>query len=249
MATKKLGVMAARPNIHPSAIIGDGVQLGSDVTVGPFAVILGPTVIGDRVWIGPGAVIGTPPEVSSLTQNAAWAGDLEHQGVQIGDDTVIRELATIHQGSLRTTRVGARSWILNSCYIAHDCLIGDDVTLSAGTRLGGHVQVGDLANLGMNSVVHQRRVIGAGAMVGMGTPISRDVPPFVKAYGNPPRVRGVNAFVLKRLGVDEARIDALSAAILEGDVRGLLDGPAGEAVRAWADLRSTGSLSMMEALV
>lgn len=248
MATKKLGVMAARPNIHASAIIGDEVQLGVDVTIGPFAVLLGPAVIGDRVWIGPGAVIGTPPEVSSLPQNAAWAADIAHHGVQVGEDSVIRELATIHQGSLRTTRVGARSWILNSCYIAHDCVVGDDVTLSAGTRLGGHVQVGDLANLGMNSVVHQRRVIGAGAMVGMGTPISRDVPPFVKAYGNPPRVRGVNVFALTRLGVDEAFIDSLSAGILKGDVAGLLDGPAGNAVRPWAELRSRGNLTMMESL-
>lgn len=239
--------MVARPNIHASAIIGDGVQLGADVTIGPGAVILGPTSIGDRVWIGPGAVIGTPPEISSLPQNAAWAGELEHRGVEIGDDTVIRELSTIHQGSLRTTRVGARSWILNSCYIAHDCLVGDGVTLSAGTRLGGHVHVGDFANLGMNSVVHQRRVIGAGAMVGMGTPISRDVPPFAKAYGNPARIHGLNDFALRRLGVSDEEIDGFRAAILRGDVTGLLDGPAGEAVRPWVELQSADGLSMMAA--
>lgn len=240
--------MAARPNIHPSAIIGDGVRLGADVKIGPSAVILGPAVIGDRVWIGPGVVIGTPPEISTLTQNAAWAGELDHKGVEIGDDTVIRELSTIHQGSLRTTRVGARTWVLNSCYIAHDCLVGDGVTLSAGTRLGGHVQVGDYANLGMNSVVHQRRVIGAGAMVGMGTPISRDVPPFAKAYGSPPRVHGVNEYALKRLGVSKAQIEQLHDAILDGDVRGLLDGPVADAVRPWAELSSRGSLSMMASL-
>jgi UDP-N-acetylglucosamine acyltransferase len=237
--------MAARPLIHPSAVIGDGVRLGVDVKIGPAAVILGPAVIGDRVWIGPGVVIGTPPEISTLAQNAAWAGDLDHKGVEVGRDTVIRELSTIHQGSLRPTRVGAGTWVLNSCYIAHDCTVGDHVTLSAGTRLGGHVQVGDYANLGMNTVVHQRRIIGGGAMVGMGTPISRDVPPFAKAYGNPPRVHGVNEYALKRLGVSVTMIERLRDAILDGDVSGLLDGPAAETVRPWAELRSRGSLSTM----
>ena len=224
------------------------MRLGADVKVGPAAVILGPAVIGDRVWIGPGVVIGTPPEISALPQNAAWAGELEYKGVEIGDDTVIRELSTVHQGSARATRIGARSWILNSCYIAHDCLVGDGVTLSAGTRLGGYVQIGDYANLGMNSVVHQRRIVGAGAMIGMGTPISRDVPPFAKAYGNPARIHGVNDYVLKRLGVSDEVMDTLRGALVEGDVRGLLDGPVGASVLAWAQMRSAGSLTMMASL-
>jgi UDP-N-acetylglucosamine acyltransferase len=237
--------MAARPRIHPSAFIGDGVRLGVDVTVGPSAVLLGPATIGDRVWIGPGVVIGTPPEISSLPQTAGWVDEQDYRGVEIGEDTVIRELSTIHQGSVRTTRVGARTWVLNSCYIAHDCLVGDAVTLSAGTRLGGHVEIGDHANLGMNSVVHQRRIIGAGAMIGMGTPISRDVPPFAKAYGNPPRVRGVNEYALKKLGVGAAEIERLRTGIHDGDVTALLDGPVAESVRPWARLRSGGALAMM----
>ena len=237
--------MAARPTIHTSAIIGPGVELGVDVTVGPAAVILGPAVIGDRAWIGPGVILGTPPEVSTLVQNRAWDGDLDHRGIDIGDDVVIREHSTVHQGTMRTTRVGARSWLLNASYVAHDCLVGEGVVLSSGTRLGGHVEVGDHANLGMNSAVHQRRIVGAGAMIGMSTPVNRDVPPFTKAYGNPARVRGVNDYALRKLGVEAVAIDVARGAILEGDVTALLATPAGDAVRAWAERREGGALSMM----
>jgi len=202
--------------IHPSAVIGEGVELGDDVRVGPFAVLLGPLVIGDRVWIGGGAQLGGPPEISSLRQNTAWTGDLDHAGVRIGDDAVIRENVVIHQGSRRTTTVGARSWILNTAYLAHDVVVGDDVTVSAGVTVGGHARIGDRANIGMNAAVHQGRVIGPVAMVGMATPVSRDVPPFAKAYGTPPRVRGVNAVGLSRMGHPPEVANALEEAFRTG---------------------------------
>ncbi|WP_217136064.1 acyl-ACP--UDP-N- acetylglucosamine O-acyltransferase [Leucobacter chinensis] len=196
--------------ISPLAFIGDGVTLGADVTVGPYAVILGPCTIGDGVWIGPGAQIGAPPEISSLPQNAAWSGDLLHAGVVIGDRTVIREGAVVHQGSHRSTTIGSDCWVLNRAYLAHDVLVGDATTISAGVSIGGHCTIGSRANLGMNASVHQRRVIASGAMVGMGTPVTADVPPFAKAYGSPARVAGVNAVGLQRLGI----IDEVAASLL-----------------------------------
>lgn len=210
----------ARPNdsssIHPSAVIGDGVELGTGVAIGPHAVVLGPARVGDRCWIGPGVVIGTPPEVSSLHQSRGWDGELDHAGVEIGEDTVVRELSTIHQGSARTTSVGARCWLLNRCYVAHDVQVGDDVTLSAGVSVGGHVRIGRRANLGMNASVHQRRLVGPGVMVGMGAVVTRDLPPFALAYGSPAHVRGVNAVGLQRAGHDPSLTEALAGAYADG---------------------------------
>lgn len=222
--------------VHPTAFVGDDVVLGADVTVGPGAVLLGPLSVGDRTWIGPNAVIGTPPEMSDLPQNAAWSGDTQHAGVVIGDDVVIRELATIHQGSHRPTTVGSASWILNSAYIAHDAIVGSHVTLSSGVRLGGHVVVGDHANLGMNATVHQRRIVGAGAMIGMSTPVTSDVPPFAKAFGSPVRVRGANVYVLRRLGVAESTVAEIVQQLEsdDADLEGLIDDPLiGDWVRSW----------------
>lgn len=207
--------------VSPLAFIGDGVILGAGVTVGPGAVILGPCTVEDGVWIGPGAQIGAPPEMTDQPQNAAWSGALAHAGVRICRDAVIREGAVIHQGSYRETTVGAASWVLNRAYLAHDVRLGSHATVSAGTSIGGHCVIGDYVNIGMNATVHQRTFIGAGCMIGMGTPVTRDLPPHVKAYGSPLRIQGVNTVGLERRDVPGEAITALSQAYLSGDL--LLD--------------------------
>jgi UDP-N-acetylglucosamine acyltransferase len=198
-------------SVHPTAVVTDGVELGVDVAVGPHAVLLGPCRVGDGVQIGPGCVIGTPPELVTARQNLAWNADPAHHGVEIGAGTVVREMCSIQQGAFAPTSIGAGCWLLTRTYVAHDCVLGDGVTTSAGVALGGHVQVGPGANLGMNAVVHQRRVVGPSAMVGMSAVVTRDVPPFALAYGNPARVRGANAVAMRRRGVAVEEIEALDA--------------------------------------
>lgn len=212
--------------ISPLAFIGEGVEIGENVKIGPGAVILGPCVIEDGVWIGPGSQIGAPPEMTDQVQNAAWTGELAHAGVRIGKGAVIREGAVIHQGSYRATTVGAGSWVLNRVYLAHDVLLGENATVSAGVSIGGHCVIGDRVNIGMNASIHQRTFIGAGCMVGMGTPVARDLPPYVKAFGSPLRIRGVNSIGMQRQGVEDGQIAALHAAYAAGDL--LLDATAVE---------------------
>jgi UDP-N-acetylglucosamine acyltransferase len=240
--------------IHQLAFVGEGVIVGDNVTIGPGAVVLGPCVIEDNVWIGPGAQIGAPPEMSSLVQNAAWDGDIQHAGVRIGAHAVVREGAVIHQGTYRETTVGARSWVLNRAYLAHDVVLGEDATVSAGVSIGGHCVLGDRVNIGMNAVIHQRRVISHGAMVGMGTPVTRDVPPFAKVYGSPPRLLGVNAVGLERAGKPAKLADALlahySAGELFSDLQTL---PAdveslGDELRWWQDQHPSAPLAGLQAL-
>ena len=204
--------------IHPTAVVTDDVELGERVVLGPHAVVLGPCRIGDDVQVGPGCVIGSPPELTSARQNLAWAGDPAHFGVEIGAGTVVRELSTIQQGAFATTRIGAGCWLLTRTYIAHDCVLGDEVTTSAGVTLGGHVRIGDGANLGMNATVHQRRVVGPGTMIGMSAVVTRDVPPFAKAYGSPARVRAANTVGAGRRGVAPPAVDELDRAYRTGAV-------------------------------
>lgn len=197
--------------IHPTAVIGPGVRLGEGVSVGPHAVLTGPLVVGDRVWIGAGTTIGAPPEITSARHNLAWDGDLDHAGVVVEDDAVIRELVVVHQGSRRATTVGAGSWLLNRCYLAHDVALGPGVTISAGVSIGGHATIREGANLGMNATVHQGRHVGDRAMVGMGAAVARDVPPFAKVLGVPLRLRGINAVGMRRAGLPVETIAAVQA--------------------------------------
>ena len=209
--------MTTPAKIHESAFVGPGVELGDNVVVGPGAVILGPCIIEDSVYIAAGAQIGAPPEMSTLPQNAAWDGALDHAGVRICQGAVIRESVVIHQGTYRETTVGEGSWVLNRAYLAHDVLLGANSTVSARVSIGGHCVIGDCVNIGMNASVHQRRIVGFGAMVGMGTPLSYDVPPFAKAYGSPSRMHGVNSVGMDRAGLTSEQAAQLTEAYVQGD--------------------------------
>lgn len=223
-------------DIHPTAVVSGDVQLGSGNTIGPFAVVTGPVVIGDGNWIGAGVVIGAPPEVRSWPHPTVDAPSTAG-GVVIGHRNVIREHAQIHQGWKAQTVIGDDAFIMNQCYIAHDGRLGDGVTLASSVLLAGHVQIGDGANLGLGTAVHQFRRIGRGAMIGMSSVVTRDLPPYAKAFGSPAKVQGANVIGMERSGVDAELVAALAAlysgASSVADADGLSDSAIRDEVLAW----------------
>jgi UDP-N-acetylglucosamine acyltransferase len=210
-------------SIHHSAVIGANVRLGTNNVIGPGAVLAGNTTLGDDNWIGANVVIGGPPEVRGFPHTADWIDAAEGLGVSIGSRCVIREGSQIHAGWHEQTVLGDDAFIMNQCYIAHDCQLGSFVTTASNVAMGGHVHVGDRANLGLGTVVHQRRTVGAYAMVGMGSVVSRDVPAFVKAYGNPCRIKGTNTVGMERNGFSDEAVAAVVAAVEAGDLSVLAD--------------------------
>jgi UDP-N-acetylglucosamine acyltransferase len=221
--------------IHPTAVITGDVQLGSGNTIGAFAVITGPVVLGDDNWIGTGTVIGPPPEVRSWVHPTDAEAPSSGNGIRIGNRNIIREYAQIHQGWKGETTVGDDAFIMNQVYIAHDCAIGDGATLASSVLLAGHVRIEAGANLGLGTAVHQFRTVGRGAMIGMSSAVTRDIPAFAKAYGNPAVVRGVNAIGMERSGQDARLIELLTAAYAHQDVDldDVVDDALRAQVRAW----------------
>jgi UDP-N-acetylglucosamine acyltransferase len=203
-------------DIHPTAIIGPGVELGRDNVVAPYAVVLGPCRIGDRNWIGPHVAIGTPAQIRGGAHIASWEAPDDPPGVVIGDDNIIREFVTIHQPTEDTTAIGNHCYLMSYAHVPHDATLSDGVTLSNAAQIGGHAQFGAGANIGLGAMVHQRAIIGAGAMIGMGAIVTKDIPPFAVAYGNPARVAGVNAVGLRRAGYDEGVIEAVARHLNDG---------------------------------
>lgn len=204
-------------NIHPTAIIGDQVELGSSNTVGPYVVITGNTIIGDNNWIGPHTSIGGPAEIRDADLPHEWeSGD--HQGtITIGSNNVIRDSCVFHAGFYKGTRISDQCYIMNQTYIAHDCDVGAQSTLSSNVALGGHVVIQSGANLGMGTLVHQRRIVGSLSIVGMGSIVTRDVMPFSKAYGNPCRIRGANAIGMERNGFTEEEIKQVTQLLVNNE--------------------------------
>lgn len=193
--------------IHPTAIIADTVTLGEGNTIGPYAIIAGTVRMGNGNWVGPHASIGTPAQMRG-GPHPAWDETDEH-GIDIGSGNVIREAATIHSGSERTTFVGDNCYLMTGSHVPHDAIISDGVTLANNVHLGGHTWIGEQANLGLGVQVHQRSTIGGGAMIGMNATVTRPIPPFSLAVGTPARVRGANVRGLERLGLDPLTVEAL----------------------------------------
>lgn len=67
-------------------------------------------------------------------------------------------------------------------YVGHDCEIGDFVTFAPGVKCNGNVRIEQNVYVGTGAILKQGKpgkplVIGEGAVIGMGTIISKDVQP------------------------------------------------------------------------
>jgi UDP-N-acetylglucosamine acyltransferase len=134
--------------------------------------------------------------------------------VEIGDDTSIREYATVNRGTAHsvTTTVGKHCFLMSYVHLAHDCHLGDHIIISNGTQLAGHVTVEDRAIISGLCAVHQFARVGRHSFIGGCSRVSQDVPPFVRAVGNPVRLFGLNSVGLQRSGFDEPVVRELKRA-------------------------------------
>jgi UDP-N-acetylglucosamine acyltransferase len=210
--------------IHPSALIDASAELGAGVSVGPFAIV-GPRVtVGDRCRIGPRAtltrnvrlaedvIIGDGSILGGDPQDLKYDG--EETWVEVGQGTIIREYSTINRATSATykTTVGARCFIMTYVHLAHDCHVGDDVVIANATQCAGHVTIHDRAILSGLNAVHQFVTIGTYAFVGGGSRVNQDIPPYVKAVGNPMELYGLNSIGLQRAGFSGETVAALKRA-------------------------------------
>ena len=197
--------MSKTTEIHPSAVVSAGADLGSGVKIGPYSVIGahvaigqntvidshvvidGHTQIGENNKIFPFVSIGMPP------QDVGYRG--EDTRVLIGNDNIIREYVTIHRATTKEqwqTVIGNENYIMAYAHIAHDCHLGKGVIMSNVATLGGHIRIGDYAILGGLVAVHQFVRIGAYAFLGGKSGVDRDVPPFMITAGPRAKLYGVN---------------------------------------------------------
>ncbi len=211
--------------IHSTAVIADGAELGVDVTIGPHTII-GPSVhIGDRTRVGPQVVIdgvtriGEENVIVGQASLGAAPQDISYRGeptlLEIGDGNMIREFVTINRGTVKggaRTSIGSGCLLMACSHVAHDCDLRDGVILANNVLLAGHVLVGKRANLSGAAAAHHFCTIGEYAYVGGLSRVVQDVPPFMIVEGHPSRVRGVNIVGLQRADVPEEDIEAVRTA-------------------------------------
>ena len=212
--------------IHPSAIVENGAQIGADVTIGPFChigpnvrladgvqlhshvVVTGDTQIGPQTVIFPFAVIGGIP------QDLKFGG--EETRLIIGARNRIREHVTINtgtEGGGGVTQIGDDCLIMAGAHVAHDCHVGNRVILVNNSALAGHCVIEDDVIIGGLCGVHQFVRIGQGAIIGAVTMVTNDVLPYGLVQAPRGQLDGLNLVGLKRRGVARADITALRSAL------------------------------------
>ena len=199
----KIGTTAT---IEPFCYIAENVEIGEGTWIGPHVTILDYVKIGKNCKIFPGAVIGAIP------QDLKFAGEISR--VEIGDNTTIRECATVNRGTAFSgkalTKIGNNCMIMSYVHVAHDCRIGDNVILVSYVGLAGETNVDDYAIIGGHSAAHQFSNIGAHAMVSGVSSIFKDVPPYVLAGHRPLAFYNLNIVGLRRRGFSNDQIQQIS---------------------------------------
>ena len=211
--------------IHTTALVDPRAELDLDVEVGPYSII-GPKVkigkgtrINSHVVVEGNTTIGEGNHIFQFSTIGSVPQDLKYKGEEsqliIGSYNVIREFASLNPGTSgggMLTRIGDRNLMMMYCHIAHDCIIGSHSVIANGATLGGHVIIEDYVIAGGLVGVHQFVRVGTGSILGAGSMVSKDIPPYCNATGDRVRLRGLNLEGLRRRGFSRDRIDALKKA-------------------------------------
>lgn len=208
--------------IHPTAIVDPKAELADGVQIGPYCIVEGDVKIGEGTSVAHHAFIANGARIGKqcVVHHSAVVGnvpqDLKFNGsektyAEVGDETTIREFATIHRATIHqykgnagthdgVTRIGSRCLIMAYAHIAHDCSIGDNVILSNAVQVAGHCTVESFVTVGGLTGLHQFSMVGAYSMVGATLLVSKDVPPYALIGSEPTRFIGINRIGLERRG-------------------------------------------------
>lgn len=211
--------------IHTTALVDPRAELELDVEVGPYSIV-GPKVkigkgtrIKSHVVVEGNTTIGEGNHIFQFSTIGSVPQDLKYKGEEsqliIGSYNVIREFASLNPGTSgggMLTRIGDRNLMMMYCHIAHDCIIGSHSVIANGATLGGHVIIEDYVIAGGLVGVHQFVRVGTGSILGAGSMVSKDIPPYCNATGDRVRLRGLNLEGLRRRGFSRDQIDALKKA-------------------------------------
>ncbi|KIM10081.1 MAG: UDP-N-acetylglucosamine acyltransferase [Sulfuricurvum sp. PC08-66] len=214
--------------ISPLALIEEGATIGKNVSIAPHVFVSKDAVIGEGTTIAQGAciygktTIGAYNEIFSYAVLGSIPQDLKYAGEEveliIGDHNKIREFTLFNPGTAgggSVTRIGSHNLFMGYTHVGHDAQIGDYCILANAATLGGHVELGNRVVIGGLSGIHQFCKLGDFAMLGAGSLLTQDMPPYTLAEGGRAVLRGLNLNGLRRHIEDKESINALKVAYRE----------------------------------
>lgn len=208
MGIHPTAVIDAKAEIDPSADIGPyaivegNVKIHANVRVYAHAYLTGWTDIAEDCEVHPFAVVG------HLPQDFHFQGDKSY--CRIGPRTIIREHASVHRSAHAEgeTIIGADCKLLCGTHVGHDVVLGDNVTLIPYAAVAGHSEIRDRVIISNGAGIHQFCRVGQLAMIGGGSLITQDIPPFLLTVGRG-ELKGVNVIGMRRASLPKEDINEI----------------------------------------
>ena len=210
--------------IHPSSSIGNSVQLGDNVKIGPYCNLDGKisiddgTVLKSHVSITGNTSIGKYNIFYPFSNIGCDPQDLKFSGedsfLKIGNSNTFRENVTISKGTKdggMITSINDNNLFMTGVHVAHDCKINNNNILVNQVTLGGHVNILDNVVIGGLSAIIQFVTIGSYSMIGGMSGIDKNVLPFSLALGNRAKLRGLNLVGIRRNNFNKDEINKINS--------------------------------------
>lgn len=172
--------------IHPTAIIGENVEIGQNASVHALAVVGDNVKIGDNCVVYPFAYLGDDVSVGSNC--------VIYPHVVLHNDTEVGNSVVIHSGSVLGTDGFGYMFIENRHYkipqigrviIEDDVEIGSNVTIDrartgstrigAGTKIDNQVHIGHNVSVGKNCVIVAQVGVSGSVTIGDGVILAGQV--------------------------------------------------------------------------
>lgn len=148
---------------HPTAIIDEGCQIGTDTKIWHFSHLMSGCVLGERCNIGQNVVVSP--------------------GVVLGNNVKVQNNVSIYTGVSCADDV----------FLGPSCVFTNVLNpRSAVNRRDSYLQthVGKGASIGANATIVCGHDIGAYAFIGAGAVVTKTVPAYALVVGNPARQIG-----------------------------------------------------------
>jgi UDP-2-acetamido-3-amino-2,3-dideoxy-glucuronate N-acetyltransferase len=148
---------------HESSYVDEGAEIGDGTKIWHFCHIMGGAKIGKNCSLGQNVNVGGRAVIGD--------GVKIQNNVSVYDDVVVEDDVFLGPSMVFTNVINPRAFIQRKdeykrTLLRKGCSIGANVTIVCGVTVGEY------------------------AMVGAGSVVTRDVPPYALVYGNPARVHG-----------------------------------------------------------
>jgi len=117
---------------------------------------------------------------ATIIHSSAWVSS----HASIGGNSMILPGVTI----MANAEIGNHVFIASKSNIGHDTKIRDYVTIAPMAAIAGNVIIDEGSYIGLGSSIKDGIIVGKWSIVGMGSVVVRDVPPYHVVAGNPAKI-------------------------------------------------------------